>query len=86
MSTFEWPRAASGEDSAALERWLAGHGWEVDPTVVMVGAGGPAVQVRRIGGAWQDGEAGLLILPGDVVEYDGERIRVAPAPQGAAAG
>ncbi|MGW5421637.1 hypothetical protein [Streptomyces sp. NPDC003943] len=73
MSTFEWPQAASSENSAALERWLAEHGREIDPTVVMVGARGPAVQVRRIGLAWQDGEPGLLILPGDVVEYDGER-------------
>ncbi|GAA1111016.1 hypothetical protein [Streptomyces javensis] len=43
----------------------------------MAGAFGRAVQVRRIGAAWQDGEAGLLILPGETVEYDGERMQIA---------
>ena len=76
MNIFEWPRPASDEDAAALERWLAGHGWEVDPTVFMAGAQGPAVQVRRTGEAWQDGEPGLLILPGETVEFDGTRMRV----------
>jgi hypothetical protein len=74
-STFEWPRDASIGDSLALEQWLATHGWEIDPTVSMAGARGPAVQVRRIGKSWRDGEAGLLILPGEVVEYDGDRMR-----------
>ncbi|MFI8244125.1 hypothetical protein ACIF83_44000 [Streptomyces sp. NPDC085866] len=83
-STYEWPRDASSEDFAALEQWLGEHGWEVDPTVFMAGARGPAVQVRRIGGAWQDGEAGLLILPGEVAEYDGGRIRIATRPAAAA--
>ncbi|MEV5451295.1 hypothetical protein [Streptomyces sp. NPDC052535] len=76
-TTFEWPRGASTGDSLALEQWLAGHGWEIDPTVFMAGASGPAVQVRRIGEAWRDGEAGLLILPGEVVQYDGARMRIA---------
>jgi hypothetical protein len=84
-STFEWPRGASSDDSAALEQWLGERGWEVDPTVFMAGARGPAVQVRRVGGAWQDGEPGLLILPGEVVEYDGERMRIAARPAAAAA-
>ncbi|QKV98217.1 hypothetical protein HUT19_41590 (plasmid) [Streptomyces sp. NA02950] len=75
--TYEWPRGASSEDSAALEAWLAQHGWEVDPTVFMAGARGPAVQVRRVGSAWEDGEPGLLILPGEVVEYDGSGMRIA---------
>jgi hypothetical protein len=44
--------------------------------VFMSGARGPVVQVRGIGGAWQDGQPGLLILPGEVVEYDGERMRI----------
>ncbi|MEU9267249.1 hypothetical protein AB0E04_17615 [Streptomyces sp. NPDC048251] len=79
-STYQWPRGAGGADSAALEQWLVGHGWEVDPTVFMSGARGPAVQVRRIGAAWQDGEPGLLILPGEVVEYDGEQMRIASRP------
>jgi hypothetical protein len=43
----------------------------------MAGASGPAVQVRRVGEAWRDGEAGRLILPGEVVEYDGGRMRIA---------
>jgi hypothetical protein len=75
-STFEWPRDASIGDSLALEQWLATHGWEIDPTIFMAGASGPAVQVRRIGEAWRDGEAGLLILPGEVVQNDGERMRI----------
>ncbi|WP_435245215.1 hypothetical protein [Streptomyces tendae] len=79
-STFEWPRAASGADSASLERWLAAFGWQVDPTVFMAGSRGAAVQVRRVGGAWQEGEAGLLILPGETVEYDGERMRIVGRP------
>ncbi|MFJ3310801.1 hypothetical protein ACIPSA_49295 [Streptomyces sp. NPDC086549] len=37
---------------------LRQHGWEVDPTVYMAGTRGPTVQVRRIGGPRQDGEAG----------------------------
>lgn len=76
-STFEWPRGAGGADSAALERWLAAFGWEVDPTVFMAGARGSAVQVRRVGAAWQDGEPGLLILPGETVTYDGDRMQIA---------
>jgi hypothetical protein len=75
-STFEWPRGATIRDSLALEQWLANHGWEVDPTVFMVGASGPAVQVRRVGEAWRDGETELLIVPGEVVQYDGERMRI----------
>jgi hypothetical protein len=82
-STHAWPRDASSEDSGALEQWLGEHGWEVDPTVFMTGARGPAVQVRRIGGEWQDGEPGLLILPGEVVEYDGDRMRIAAHPAAA---
>jgi hypothetical protein len=79
--TYRWPRGASGEDSAVLEEWLAERGWEVDPTVFMAGARGPAVQVRRVGAAWQGGEPGLLILLGEVVEYDGIRMRIAiPSP------
>ncbi|MCF1592397.1 hypothetical protein [Streptomyces muensis] len=85
--TYEWPRGASREDSAALEAWLAQHGWEVDPTVFMAGARGPAVQVRRVGSAWEDGEPGLLILPGEVVEYDGSGMRIAtPASETATVG
>ncbi|MEV6403909.1 hypothetical protein AB0M58_13315 [Streptomyces bobili] len=76
--TYEWPREASGEDYAALGEWLAERGWEVDPSVFMAGARGPAVQMRRVGAAWQDGEPGLLILPGEVVEYDGTCMRIAP--------
>ncbi len=76
--TYKWPRGASGEDSAALEAWLGERGWEVDPTVFMAGARGSAVQVRRAGAAWQDGDQGLLILPGEVVEYDGTSMRIAP--------
>ncbi|MFI1709183.1 hypothetical protein [Streptomyces griseoruber] len=78
--TYEWPRGASGADSVALETWLGQHGWEVDPTVFMAGARGPAVQVRRMGTDWEDGEAGLLILPGEIVAYDGDRIRIASRP------
>lgn len=63
-TTFEWPRGAEARDTEALELWLAVHGWEVDPTVFMAGGLGPAVQVQPIGGACQDGEPGLLILPG----------------------
>jgi hypothetical protein len=44
----------------------------------MAGARGRAVQVRRIGADWREGEAGLLILPGETVEFDGERMRIAP--------
>ncbi|KAB1984235.1 hypothetical protein [Streptomyces triticiradicis] len=79
-STYEWPRDAGSTDSVALEQWLDRHGWEVDPTVFMAGARGPAVQVRRIGAAWHDGDTGLLILPGEVVEYDGDRMRIAARP------
>lgn len=77
-STYTWPRGAEKTDSEALERWLAGHGWEVDPTVFMAGALGPAVHVRRIGSAWQESEAGLLIVPGETVVFDGRRMRIAP--------
>ncbi|MEU5476884.1 hypothetical protein [Streptomyces mirabilis] len=84
--TYEWPRGASTEDAKALEAWLAEHGWEVDPTVFMAGARGPAVQVRRVGSAWEDEEPGLLILPGEVVEYDGQQVRiVTPEPETATA-
>ncbi|MFJ4966027.1 hypothetical protein ACIP6P_26880 [Streptomyces sp. NPDC088729] len=79
-STYEWPRGATGKDSAALEQWLEQHGWEVDPTVFIAGALGPSVEVRRIGDAWQDGEPGLLILPGETVEYDGEQMRIVARP------
>ncbi|MER5889504.1 hypothetical protein ABT160_37250 [Streptomyces sp. NPDC001941] len=77
---FEWPRGAGGADSAALEQWLAGHGWEVDPTVFMAGARGAAVQVRCVDADWQEGEPGLLILPGETVEYDGALMRIAVRP------
>ncbi|MFE1871687.1 hypothetical protein ACFW9N_12450 [Streptomyces sp. NPDC059496] len=77
-TTFEWPRGAEARDTAALESWLDAHGWEVDPTVFMAGGLGPAVQVQPIGGAGQDGEPGLLILPGETVEYAGDRMRIAP--------
>ncbi len=77
-STFKWPRGATAGDMWRLESWLAGHGWEVDPTVYMAVAGGPAVQVRRIDAAWDDGEAGLLILPAETVVWDGARMRIAP--------
>ncbi|MFE5804921.1 hypothetical protein OG444_02170 [Streptomyces sp. NBC_01232] len=77
-TTFEWPRGAEPEDTAALELWLAVHGWEVDPTVFMAGGLGPSVQVQRIGGACQNGESGLLILPGETVEYARDRVRIAP--------
>ncbi|GGZ82175.1 hypothetical protein GCM10010371_47410 [Streptomyces subrutilus] len=76
-STYAWPRGATPSDMVRLEAWLAGHGWEVDPTVYMAGAGGAAVQVRRIGAGWADGEAGLLILPAETVEWDGSRMRIA---------
>lgn len=75
--TYHWPRGAGERDVAALETWLAEHGWEVDPTVFMAGARGPAVQVRRIGAAWQEGEAGLLILPAETVRWDGQKVAVA---------
>ncbi|MEU6864658.1 hypothetical protein ABZ924_15475 [Streptomyces sp. NPDC046876] len=75
--TYAWPRGAEAADGEALERWLAGHGWEVDPTVFMAGALGPAVQVRPIGSG-PDGEAGLLIVPGETVEFAGDRMRIAP--------
>ncbi|WP_405533152.1 hypothetical protein OG592_38460 [Streptomyces avidinii] len=77
-TTFEWPRGAEAGDTAALELWLAVHGWEVDPTVFMAGGLGPAVQVQPIGGAGQDEEPGLLILPGETVEYAQDRMRIAP--------
>ncbi len=80
VSTYEWPRGAEKADGEGLEHWLAARGWEVDPTVFMAGARGQAVQVRRIGAAWQDGEPGLLILPGEMVEYDGERMRIVQCP------
>jgi hypothetical protein len=81
---YEWPREATDMNAATLEQWLAGHGWEIDPTVFMAGARGPAVQVRRIGAAWQDGEPGLLILPGEMVEYDGAQMRTVVRPVTAA--
>ncbi|MFE9636354.1 hypothetical protein [Streptomyces sp. NPDC006463] len=84
--TFVWPRGAQATDGEDLEEWLAEHGWEVDPTVYMAGALGPAVQVRRIDGARQEDEPGLLILPGEAVEYDGTRIRLAPRRAGCFAG
>ncbi|MBW5484778.1 hypothetical protein [Streptomyces bambusae] len=77
-STYAWPRGATTADSWQLESWLARHGWEVDPTVFMAGALGPAVQIRRSGGTGAEGEDGLLVLPGETVEYDGERMRIAP--------
>ncbi|MGI5451107.1 hypothetical protein ACQEVM_36105 [Streptomyces sp. CA-243310] len=77
-STHVWPRGATPADMFRLEAWLAGHGWEVDPTVYMAGAGGAAVQVRRIDAAWADGEVGLLILPAETVVWDGKRMRIAP--------
>lgn len=77
-STYEWPRGAERADSEALERWLDARGWEVDPTVFMAGMLGPAVQVRRIARPWQDCEAGLLILPGETVAFDGGRMRIVP--------
>ncbi|MFJ9342230.1 hypothetical protein ACIRP0_23460 [Streptomyces sp. NPDC101733] len=61
-----------------LEMWLAERGWEVDPTVYIAGAGGAAVQVRRIGTTWADGEAGLLILPAEKVVWNGTRMLIAP--------
>lgn len=76
-TTFEWPRGAEARDTAALELWLAVHGWEVDPSVFMAGGLGPAVQVQPIGGEGQDTEPGLLILPGETVEYARDRIRIA---------
>ncbi|MFK0254965.1 hypothetical protein [Streptomyces sp. NPDC090445] len=77
-STHTWPRGAETADSEELERWLAGHGWEIDPTVFMAGVLGPAVQVRRIHSTCEDDGAGLLILPGETVVFDGERIRIRP--------
>ncbi|MEU3725688.1 hypothetical protein [Streptomyces sp. NPDC031705] len=84
-NTYEWPREATGLEAAALEQWLAGHGWEIDPTVFMAGARGPAVQIRRIGAACQDAEGGLLVLPGEAVEFDGARMRTVLRPIPAAA-
>lgn len=78
-STFVWPRGATPSDMFRLESWLAACGWEVDPTVYMAGAGGAAVQVRRIDAAWADGETGLLILPAETVLWDGTRMRIAPS-------
>ncbi|EFL19541.1 hypothetical protein [Streptomyces sp. C] len=57
-TTYAWPRWAEAADGEALERWLAGHGWEVDPTVFMAGGLGQAVQVRPIGPG-PDGADGL---------------------------
>ncbi|MER5779550.1 hypothetical protein ABT144_35720 [Streptomyces sp. NPDC002039] len=76
-STHVWPRGATPADMFQLEVWLAEHGWEVDPTVYMAGAGGAAVQVRRIDAACADGEVGLLILPAETVVWDGARMRIA---------
>ncbi|WP_331728220.1 hypothetical protein [Streptomyces sp. NBC_00158] len=91
-TTYAWPRWAEAADGEALERWLAGHGWEVDPMVFMAGGLGRAVQVRPAGsgpdGPDPEGEAGLLILPGETVEFAGSRIRIAhrtPAATGARA-
>ncbi|MFD0353969.1 hypothetical protein ACFVHW_09490 [Streptomyces sp. NPDC127110] len=64
-TTYAWPRWAEAADGEALERWLAGHGWEVDPTVFMAGGLGQAVQVRPIGPDRPDGEAGE---PGELGE------------------
>ncbi|MFD9726293.1 hypothetical protein [Streptomyces sp. NPDC059072] len=75
--TYTWPRGATSSDMVRLEAWLAERGWEVDPTVYMAGAGGAAVQVRRTDAAWQDGEAGLLVLPAETVVWDGTRLRIA---------
>ncbi|MFI5979365.1 hypothetical protein ACIBEA_00665 [Streptomyces sp. NPDC051555] len=75
-TAYAWPRGAEAADSAALERWLADHGWEVDPMVFMAGGLGPAVQVRPVGSG-SDGEPGLLILPGETVEFAGTRMRIA---------
>ncbi|MFD3803899.1 hypothetical protein ACFWSF_22780 [Streptomyces sp. NPDC058611] len=77
-STYVWPRAATPSDMVRLETWLAVHGWEVDPTVYMAGARGAAVQVRRIGTDWADGEAGLLILPAVTMVWDGRLVQIAP--------
>ncbi|MFD0267269.1 hypothetical protein ACFVGY_11810 [Streptomyces sp. NPDC127106] len=77
-STYTWPRGAETADGEELECWLAGHGWEIDPTVFMAGVLGPAVQVRRIDSTCREDDAGLLILPGETVVFDGERIRVRP--------
>ncbi|MFD6972218.1 hypothetical protein [Streptomyces sp. NPDC059949] len=77
-NTYAWPRGATPSATAQLEEWLAERGWEVDPTVYMAGTAGAAVQVRRIGAAWADGEAGLLILPAETVVWDGTRMRIAP--------
>ncbi|MDF9811125.1 hypothetical protein M2266_000356 [Streptomyces sp. SPB162] len=76
MTEFLWPRGADAEDTAALEAWLDARGWEIDPTIFMAGVGGPAVQVRRIGETWQDGDDGLLILPGESVTFDAWRMSV----------
>ncbi|MFF4368303.1 hypothetical protein [Streptomyces sp. NPDC001594] len=87
-STYEWPRGATPSDMIQLEAWLSAYGWEVDPTVYMAGAGGAAVQVRRMGGSWEDSEPGLLILPAETVLWDGSRIRIAhtaPVPARCAA-
>ncbi|MEV7446709.1 hypothetical protein AB0O22_37145 [Streptomyces sp. NPDC091204] len=77
-NTYTWPRGAAASAMTRLEEWLAERGWEVDPTVYMAGAGGAAVQVRRVGAAWGDSEAGLLILPAETVLWDGTRMRIAP--------
>ncbi|MFD3546058.1 hypothetical protein ACFWUW_10645 [Streptomyces sp. NPDC058655] len=77
-STYLWPREATSSDMVRLEEWLVGRGWEVDPTVYMAGARGAAVQVRRIGADWADGEAGLLILPAETVVWDGRLMQIVP--------
>ncbi|RSS76742.1 hypothetical protein [Streptomyces sp. WAC06614] len=76
-STYAWPRGAQATDSAALERWLTRHGWEVDPMVFMTGTLGPAVQIRPTIPTGPDQEPGLLVLPGETVAYDGHRMRIA---------
>ncbi|MDJ0343351.1 hypothetical protein QMK19_19695 [Streptomyces sp. H10-C2] len=80
MTDFLWPRLAEADDTTALEAWLDARGWEIDPTIFMAGTAGPAVQVRRIGTNWQDGEDGLLILPGESVTFDAWRMCVVPKP------
>ncbi|MFJ2822288.1 hypothetical protein ACIO7M_14360 [Streptomyces toxytricini] len=84
-NTYDWPRGAESADSEALERWLDARGWEVDPTVFMAGVLGPAVQVRPAGETAFEDEAGLLILPGETVRFDGRRMRIVPPLAAAAA-
>ncbi|MFJ8162145.1 hypothetical protein ACIRBY_14600 [Streptomyces sp. NPDC096136] len=83
-SSHVWPRRATPADTAELEAWLAGHGWEVDPMVYLAGAEGAAVQVRPVATAWADEETGLLILPGETAVYAGARIRALPRAVAAA--